>query len=131
MKTPNEMTPLEAVTHLFTCLSLADGKMDFVERESWANAVTELFPDHAEDRAMQFLQDASRALLAMDSLSRRNYAIRLCSNIKKHFTEEDLQNKFGPKVAALVEADGMVFSSEKEMVADIEKELGIEITLAD
>ncbi len=131
MKKPNEMTPLEAVTHLLTCLQLADGKMDFEERESWANAITELFPDHSQDRAMEFLQDASRALLAMDSFSRRNYAIRLCSNIKKYFTEEELQNKFGPKVAALVEADGMVFSSEKEMVADIEKELDIEIILKD
>jgi hypothetical protein len=28
-----------------------------------------------------------------------------------------------------VEADGMVFSSEKEMVEDIEKELGISIIL--
>jgi len=130
-KTPNEMTPLEAVTHLLTCLQLADGKMDFEERESWANAITELFPEHAKDRAMQFLQDASRALLAMDSFSRRNYAIRLCSKIKEIYPEDDLQNIFGPKVAQLVEADGMVFSSEKEMVADIEKELGIEIRLVE
>ena len=51
--------------------------------------------------------------------------------IKAHFSDDDLQNQFGPRVALLVEADGMVFSSEKEMVEDIEKELGIQITLAD
>lgn len=129
MNQQNEMTPLEAVTHLFTCLILADGRMDFEERESWAEAISDLFPDHSPDRALEFLQDATRALLAMDSFSRRNYAIRISSKIKDHFSQEDLQNKFGPKVAALVKADGMVFSSEKEMVADIEKELGIQIKL--
>lgn len=131
MKQQNEMTPIEAVTHLFTCLILADGRMDFEERESWAEAISDLFPDQSPDRALEFLQDATRALLAMDSFSRRNYAIRISSKIKNYFSMEDLQNKFGPKVAELVEADGMVFSSEKEMVADIEKELGIEITLTE
>ncbi len=126
-----EMTPLEAVTHLFTCLQLADGRMDFEEREAWADAVTELFPEHSEGRAVDFMQDASRTILLMDSFGRRNYAINLCAEIKGHFSEDELQNKFGPKVASLVEADGMVFSSEKEMVEDIEKELGISITLKD
>ena len=131
MDNQQEMTPLEAVTHLFTCLILSDGRMDFEEREAWADALTELFPDHSAGRAVDFMQDASRTILMMDSFGRRNYAIRLCSNIKDHFSEENLQNKFGPKVASLVEADGMVFSSEKEMVEDIEKELGISIRLQD
>jgi hypothetical protein len=131
MDNQQEMTPLEAVTHLFTCLILSDGRMDFEEREAWADALTELFPDHSEGHAVDCLHDASRTILMMDSFGRRNYAIRLCSNIKDHFSEENLQNKFGPKVASLVEADGMVFSSEKEMVEDIEKELGISIRLQD
>lgn len=125
----NEMTPMETVTHLFTCLQLADGRMDFEEREAWANALSELFPEHSEGRAVDFMQDASRTILMMDSFGRRNYAINLCGAIKAHFSEDDLQNKFGPRVASLVEADGMVFSSEKEMVEDIEKELGISITI--
>jgi hypothetical protein len=126
-----DMTPMEAVTHLFTCLILADGRMDFEEREAWADAITDLFPDHTERRAVEFMQDASRTILLMDSFGRRNYAVGLCSTVKTHFSDGDLQNKFGPQVAALVEADGMVFSSEKEMVVDIEKELGISITLED
>ncbi len=40
MDNVQEMTPLEAVTHLFTCLQLADGRMDFEEREAWADALT-------------------------------------------------------------------------------------------
>jgi len=123
MDNVQEMTPLEAVTHLFTCLQLADGRMDFEEREAWADALTELFPDHSAGRAVDFMQDASRTILMMDSF--------LCSMIKAHFSDDDLQNKFGPRVASLVEADGMVFSSEREMVEDIEKELGIEIILED
>ena len=129
MDNQQEMTPLEAVTHLFVCLLLADNKMDFEEREAWSEAITELFPDHSEGRAVEFMQDAARLVLMLDSFGRRNYAINLCAEIKAHYSEDDLQNKFGPKVASLVEADGMVLSSEKEMVEDIEKELGISITL--
>lgn len=125
------MTPLEAVTHLFTCLKLADGKIVFAERESWADAISDLFPNHSPDRAMEFLQDATRALLAMDSLDRKNYAIHLCSYVKKYFSEDELQRKVGPKIADIVEADNMVFSSEKDMIRDIEQELGIHIKLAD
>ncbi len=131
MDNQQEMTQLEAVTHLFVCLILADGRMDFEEREAWDDAITELFPNHTEGRAVDFMQDASRTILMMDSFGRRNYAVGLCSMIKAHFSHDDLQNKFGPKVASLVEADGMVFSSEKVMVEDIEKELGIKITLED
>ena len=59
MDNQQEMTPLEAVTHLFVCLILADGRMDFEEREAWADAITELFPNHTEGRAVDFMQDAS------------------------------------------------------------------------
>ncbi len=92
MDNQQEMTPLEAVTHLFVCLILADGRMDFEEREAWADAITELFPNHTEGRAVDFMQDASRTILMMDSFGRRNYAVGLCSMIKAYFSHDDLQN---------------------------------------
>jgi len=65
--TPNDlpqsldiMTPLELVTHLITCLKLADGRMDYEEREAWANALSDLFPEHDPERAVSILQSASQ-----------------------------------------------------------------------
>ena len=42
---PSNMSPIEAVTHLCASIHLADGQADYAERESWVNAISELFPE--------------------------------------------------------------------------------------
>ena len=51
---PNNMSPLEAVTHLFASIQIADQQASYEEKESWINAITKLFPEHSEDRAEKF-----------------------------------------------------------------------------
>ena len=55
---PENMTPIEAVTHLCASIQLADGQADYQEREAWVNAVSELFPEFSEERADRFLNEA-------------------------------------------------------------------------
>ena len=38
---PENMTPIEAVTHLCASIQLADGQADYHEREAWVNAESE------------------------------------------------------------------------------------------
>ena len=45
----NNLTPLELVTHLFSCMQIADNQIDWEEKEVWADSLTELFPDHTPD----------------------------------------------------------------------------------
>ena len=40
---PNNMTPLQAVTHLCACVQLSDGDADFEEREAWLNGIFNIF----------------------------------------------------------------------------------------
>ena len=55
---PNNMSPLEAVTHLFASIQIADQQASYEEKESWINAITKLFPEHSEDRAEKFFAEA-------------------------------------------------------------------------
>lgn len=130
--TPNDgtqsldtLTPLELLTHLITCLELADGRMDFEEREAWADALSDLFPEHNPERAVEILQSASQKILEQNSMERMQYASAVCVALKSHYSEEDLAGKVYPKLVSIAEADGMVLSSESEMLRAIKSSFGI------
>lgn len=121
----NELTPLELVTHLITCLELADGRMDFEEREAWADVITELFPEHSPERAVEILQTASQSILEMNSAGRMHYAVQVCEQLKEHYSDDELKDTIFPAVQSIAEADGMVLSSESEMLSTIVESFGI------
>lgn len=123
---PESMTPLELITHLITCLELADGRMDFEEREAWADALSDLFPDHNPQRAVEILQSASQKILDMNSMERMQYASAVCIELKSHYTDEDLASQVYPKIVEIAEADGMVLSSESDMLNAIRSSFGME-----
>jgi len=56
----NNLTPLELVTHLFSCMQIADNQIDWEEKEVWADTLTELFPDHTPDRAQEICKQRTR-----------------------------------------------------------------------
>ena len=58
IQSPEDMTPLQAVTHLCACIQLSDGDADFEERKAWLNAISTLFPSYSEERADKFLFEA-------------------------------------------------------------------------
>ncbi len=125
---PSEMSPLEAVTHLCAAIQLADGKVDYEERESWLLAIKNLFPEFVEERADRFLNDAQIALNQKQGDDKKNYIIGLLSRIKLLLNKEQMEN-FGPKIAELIESDGIVMTSEIEIARLIESELKISIIL--
>ena len=59
---PQDMSPLEAVTHLCASIQLADGHADHEEREVWLEAIEKLFPEFSEERADKFLMEAQTIL---------------------------------------------------------------------
>lgn len=119
------LTPLELITHLITCLELADGRMDFEEREAWADALTDLFPEHTPDRAVEILQTASQSILALNTDERMHYTGKICDQLKNHYSIEELKEQVMPALKSIAEADGMVLSSESEMLNAIRNSFGI------
>jgi len=125
---PANMSPIEAVTHLCAAIQLADGQADFEEREAWINAITELFPEFSEDRADRFLNEANQALGQKSGPEKMNYIIDVLNRIKTLLSTEQIQI-LGPKIAELIEADGIVMTAEMEIAKLVESQLGISISV--
>ena len=111
---PEDMSPLEAVTHLFSAIQLADQDASFEERESWSRSIAELFPDFSENRAENFLNDAYQVLSNQSSSEKSDYLMRILDRIKTLLSPEQI-NSIGPKIADLIEADGIVMTAEMEI----------------
>ncbi len=127
----NNLTPLELVTHLFSCLQIADNQIDWEEKEVWADTLSALFPDHTPDHAQEVLQSAYQTILPMDNFGRKNHIITVCNKLKDHYSKEQLQNELAPKITELIDADGMVLSAEVDSAAVVAEELGIIIDISE
>ena len=125
---PNSMTPIEAVTHLCASIQLADGQSDYEEREVWLKAISELFPQFSEERADRFLGEAQIAINSKIGPDRINYVVAVLMRIKALLSNEQTQ-ALGPKLSQLIEADGIVMTSEMEIAKLVETHLGISISV--
>ena len=123
---PDDMTPLEVVTYLCASIQLSDGDVDYEERKVWMNAISLLFPEFSEKRADIFLQDAQIAINAKSNIERLDYVSKILERIKVLLTVDQIK-LLGPKLAELIEADGIVMTSEMEIAKMVEKRLGISI----
>ena len=127
-KSPNDMSPLEAVTYLCASIQLADGDINFEERKVWVSAVSEMFPEFSEMRADKFLNDAHIALNTIKGTDRLNYILDILNRVKTLLTDDQIKS-LGPKLSELIEADGMVMTSEMEIAKLIEDSLNISIVV--
>ena len=122
------MSPLEAVTHLCTSIQLADGHADHEEREIWLVAIEELFPEFSEERADKFSVEAQTSLNSKSGEDRIRHIKNVLKRIQTLLSSEQI-SKLSNKIADLIEADGIIMTSEMEIARLIEKELGIKIDL--
>ena len=125
---PNDMSPLEAVTHLCASIQLADGQADYEEREAWISAIKELFPEFSEERADRFLIDAQTVINQKTGQERMVYISEVLQRIKVLLSNEQIKS-LETKISDLIEADGIIMTSEMEIAKLIEQQLGIDITL--
>jgi len=115
-KTILDFSPLELVTHVVVCLQLADGRIEFEEREVWADILLELFPDYKQHRALDVLREAGQQITTMDEFEKMDHAVQCSAKLKEHFSTEYLKENLLPKLEHVIEADGIVFTSETNMI---------------
>ena len=127
---PQEMSPLESVTHLFAAIQIADQQASYEEKESWINAISKLFPEHSSDRAETFFNQAHTILGDTPTNQKESYLRSVLERIKTLLSVDQI-NAIGPMIADIVEADGIVMTSEMEIVYLAEEILGIKITVDD
>lgn len=127
---PKDMSPLEAVTHLCAAIQLADGQTDYEERQAWLIAIKELFPEFSEDRADKFLMEAQTALNQKTAPERMIHISDVLQRIRSLLNEDQIK-KLSPKISDLIEADGIIMTSEMDIARLIEEKLDIIIKLND
>ena len=125
---PSDMSPLEAVTHLCAAIQLADGQLDHEEREEWVAAVTELFPEFSEDRADNFLMEAQTTINKLNSSEKSHHLKEVLGRINSLLSDDQITT-LSSKITNLIEADGIIMTSEIKIASMIEKELGVTISL--
>ena len=125
---PKDMSPLEAVTHLCAAIQLADGQSNYEERDPWLNTIEELFPDFSENRAEKFLMEAQTIINKKVGNEKINYVVDVLVRIRSLLNSDQIKN-LAPKIANIIEADGMVMTSETDIAKVIEDQLGINITI--
>ena len=125
---PKDMSPLEAVTHLCAAIQLADGQTNYEEREPWLTTIEELFPDFSENRAEKFLMDAQTIINKKVGNEKINYVIDVSVRIRSLLNDDQIKT-LAPKIANIIEADGMVMTSETDIAKVIEDQLGINIAI--
>ena len=125
---PDDMSPLESVTHLFAAIQLVDQDASYEERISWSRSIAELFPELSIDRAENFLNEAYQVLNGQTSSDRSDYLVRLLDRINTLLSPDQI-NSMGPRIADLIEADGIVMTSEMEIARLIETRLNIKISI--
>lgn len=122
------MSPLESVTHLFAAIQIADQQASYEEKESWVNAISKLFPEHSSDRAENFFNEAHSVLKNQNSSDRQQYLRSVLNRVRTLLSKEQLES-LGPMIAHIVEADGIVMTSEMEIVYLAEEILSIKINV--
>ena len=125
---PKDMSPLEAITHLCAAIQLADGQTNYEEKEPWLNTIKELFPDFSENRAERFLMDAQTIINKKVGNEKINYVIDVSVRIRSLLNDDQIKT-LAPKIANIIEADGMVMTSETDIAKVIEDQLGINIAI--
>ena len=125
---PENMSPLESVTHLFAAIQIADQQASYEEKESWIRAISKLFPEHSSDRAENFFNQAHSVLASQSSSDKQQYLRSVLERINSLLSKEQIDS-LGPMIADIVEADGIVMTSEMEIVYLVEEILGIKINV--
>ena len=122
------MSPLESVTHLCALIQMADGRVEYEEKQSWSNLIEKLFPDFLEDRADNFLTDAFKIINDKQDFERDNYTLAVIKRIKVVLDGNQLE-LLSNEISDLIKSDGIIMTKEIEIAKVIERELDLKINL--
>ena len=102
--------------------------MQTMKSEIWLVAIEELFPEFSEERADKFSVEAQTSLNSKSGEDRIQHIKNVLKRIQTLLSSEQI-SKLSNKIADLIEADGIIMTSEMEIARLIEQELGIKIDL--
>ena len=95
---------------------------------SWINAISKLFPENSSERSEKYYSQAHKVLSLQNNEQRLAYILSTLERIKALLSKDQIDS-IGPMIADIVEADGIVMTSEMDIVSLAEKTLDIKIEI--
>ena len=90
--------------------------------------ISKLFPENSSERSEKYYSQAHKALSLQNNEQRLAYIQSTLERIKALLSEDQIDS-IGPMIADIVEADGIVMTSEMDIVSLAEKALDIKIEI--
>ncbi len=115
-----QMSPMELVTDLLVCVQLADNRLEFSEKEAWKEAMNSLFPDHQPERAEAAMRKSFSSIEKLEERQRHARMETIIALLVNYYSKDKVKKDILPEINKLIEADGIVMSSESDLFSSIE-----------
>lgn len=117
----NKRTPMESLILLLVTLGLSDRQLVFEEQTKIQSIITHHFPEHSEQRYKKLLQSAISHVKNLDFNSQTNLLKTVSEEIKLYYSEKGTLSIIYKELQELLEADGIVYSFEAQLLELINK----------
>lgn len=116
-----EMTPLGLVTDLYVTMLVADNRIEYSEKEAWNKSIEKLFPDYNSERAEQALRHSFSQISDLDKFQRLSRVREVLLRLQAIYSTDKLSQEILPELKSMVDADGIVMSSESALMTAVEE----------
>jgi hypothetical protein len=114
-------TPMESLILLLVTLGLSDRQLVFEEQTKIQSIITNHFPEHSEQRYEGLLQSAITTVKNLDFNSQTNLLKTVSEELKNHYSDKSVLSNIFTDLQELLEADGIVYSFEAQLLELINK----------
>ena len=116
-----ERTPMESLILLLVILGLSDRQLVFEEQTKIQAIVTNHFPEHSEQRYQELLQSTISTIKNLDFNSQTELLKTVSVEIKTYYSGKETLPIIFSELKELLEADGIVYSFEAQLLEMINK----------
>lgn len=116
-----ERTPMESLILLLVILGLSDRQLVFEEQTKIQAIVTNHFPEHSEQRYQKLLQSTILTIKNLDFNSQTELLKTVSAELKIYYSGKETLPLIFSELKELLEADGIVYSFEAQLLEMINK----------
>ena len=121
MEISSNRTPMESLIRLLVTLGLSDRQLVFEEQKKIESIITKHFPKHLETRYEELLQNAILNVKSMDFKSQTDLLKTVSRELKIYYTDKKTLAIIFTDLKELLEADGIVYSFEAQLLEVVNK----------
>ena len=118
---PVERTPMESLILLLVILGLSDRQLVYEEQIKIKSIISHHFPNHSQQRYEELLQTNIENVKNIDLKSQMELLDIVSEELKVHYSGTDILPTIYTELQELLEADGIVYSFEAQLLELVNK----------